>query len=87
MQGMKQLSDVSFFRRGSVSLARDLLGKALVHAGTAGIITEVEAYESFVDQAAHGYRGKTKRNEALFLGGGCVYIIHYSQPNLFRHRG
>src|SRR5580658_9682377 len=34
----------SFYARDSVAVARDLLGKVLVHGETAGIIVETEAY-------------------------------------------
>lgn len=62
-----------------------LLGVRVVsrHSGQAvtGIITEVEAYTQ-EDPASHTYRGKTKRNEAMFGPAGHAYIyftygMHY----------
>ena len=62
-----------------------LLGKRIVshHGGqlVAGNITEVEAYTQ-EDPASHTYRGRTKRNEAMFGPPGHAYIyftygMHY----------
>jgi DNA-3-methyladenine glycosylase len=40
----------------------------------AGKIVEVEAYNGSVDQAAHTFIGKTKRNEIMFHQGGYLYV-------------
>ncbi len=64
--------------RGTVRLARWLLGKAIVR--TRGgrrecfPITEVEAYDSERDLACHASKGRTPRTETLYLAGGVWYV-------------
>ena len=61
----------------TVTLARYLLGKVLVHelddATVTGRIVETEAYLPG-DPACHAYRGMTTRNKTLFLEHGRCYI-------------
>jgi DNA-3-methyladenine glycosylase len=61
----------------TTALARFLIGKVLVHDGpagrVAGRIVETEAYLPG-DAAAHSFRGKTKRNQSLFLPRGHAYV-------------
>ncbi len=67
-----------FYTRPVITVAKELLGKVLVkRQGTkllAGIIVELEAYDGSIDEAAHTFRGKTKRNEIMFGGGGFLYV-------------
>ena len=42
-----------FYARPAIEVARDCLGKILVHGQTAGRIVEVEAYLGVDDRAAH----------------------------------
>ena len=67
-----------FYLRSGLEVAKDLIGKKLVHNSaeglTAGIIVEVEAYLGKIDAAAHAYKGKTKRTEIIFGEGGFAYI-------------
>jgi DNA-3-methyladenine glycosylase len=72
----------AFYQRDTVAVARDLLGKHLVHVveGTAriGRIVEVEAYLGPHDLAAHSSKGPTARNRSMFgpPGHAYVYLIY-----------
>ncbi len=61
----------------TVQLARFLIGKTLVHetrrGRMSGRIVETEAYV-IGDAAAHSFRGKTARNQSLFLDRGFAYV-------------
>ena len=50
----------SFYDRPAIEVARDLLGKVVVHGPTAGIIVETEAYLGGDDLASHSARGITR---------------------------
>lgn len=63
-----------FYRRPTVEVARDLLGKILVYQQHAGRITEVEAYLASGDKAAHSSRGRTRRTEVIFGPPGHAYV-------------
>jgi len=67
-----------FYNRPTVDVARDLLGKILIHGATAGRIVEVEAYLGAGDKAAHASRGLTERTRVLFgpPGHAYVYLIY-----------
>jgi DNA-3-methyladenine glycosylase len=68
----------SFFDRPTLDVARDLLGKVLVHnrrgVVTSGVIVEVEAYIGESDPACHAAPGPTKRNEPLYGIPGHAYV-------------
>ena len=67
-----------FYERGTVEVARDLLGKVLVHGPTAGIIVETEAYLGGDDLASHSAAGITDRTRVIFgpPGHAYVYLIY-----------
>jgi DNA-3-methyladenine glycosylase len=64
----------TFYDRDTVLVARELLGKLLVHGDQVGRIVETEAYLGPHDLAAHSARGLTKRNAPMFGPPGYVYV-------------
>ncbi len=63
-----------FYERNTVEVARDLLGKVLVHKECAGVIVETEAYLGGDDLAAHSARGLTPRTRVIFGPPGHAYV-------------
>jgi DNA-3-methyladenine glycosylase len=63
----------SFFARSVHRVAPELVGATLLVEGVGGTIVEVEAYDH-EDPAAHGYRGRTARNAAMFGPPGHAYV-------------
>ena len=66
--------DREFFYRECLEVARDLVGKVLVHNGQRLRITETEAYCGESDTACHAHKGRTKRTEVLYAEAGTIYI-------------
>ena len=67
---MKQIG-LDFFRRDTVTVARELLGKVLVVDGCAVRIMETEAYTA--DKASHAFT-LTQRSEIMYETYGHVYV-------------
>ena len=63
-----------FYHRPCLEVARDLVGKVLVHKGQRLRISETESYCGESDTACHACRGRTKRNEVLYADAGTIYI-------------
>ncbi len=51
-----------------------LLGKLLVTGGRVARIVEVEGYRGAEDPASHAFRGRTRRNAAMFGPPGHLYV-------------
>ena len=64
----------AFYQRPTVDVARDLLGKVIVHGPTAGMIVETEAYPGGNDFASHSARGITPRTRVIFGPPGHAYV-------------
>jgi DNA-3-methyladenine glycosylase len=64
----------SFYARDTVTVARELLGKLLIHGETSGIIIETEAYLGLGDLAAHSAAGITPRTRMIFSEPGHAYV-------------
>lgn len=82
---MRKLSR-EFYERDTLIVARELLGRYLVHISPEGItigkIVESEAYIGPYDPASHAYKGRrTKRTEIQFGAGGYAYIYQIYGKN------
>ena len=70
--------DYDFYHRPCLEVARDLVGKVLVHKTADGElrlrISETEAYCGEADTACHAHKGRTNRTEVLYADAGTIYI-------------
>lgn len=83
------LLDRSFYQQKTEVVAKQLLGKILVHSingkRLSGRITETEAYLGVRDRACHTFEHRrTDRTEAMYLPGGHSYVYFiYGMYNCF----
>ncbi len=77
----------NFYQREPSLVAQELLGKYLVRKidenFLIGKILETEAYLGKTDPAAHGFKGKTRRNAVLFGEAGMAYIYSIHRYHCF----
>ena len=68
----------SFHTNDTLSVAQQLLGTLLVRSldgeRLSGIIVETEAYLSVGDPASHSHRGPSRKNAAMFMPAGTLYV-------------
>jgi DNA-3-methyladenine glycosylase len=64
----------AWFQRDVVTVAKELIGCALVHRSRAGLIVETEAYMGPDDLASHARFGPTARTSVMFGPGGVSYV-------------
>lgn len=79
--------DRNFFRKDTIKLAKDLLGKVFVRKIDGKLvrsrIVETEAYLGINDRASHTFNdNKTNRNKIMYMDCGILYVyltygIHY----------
>lgn len=74
---MERLQE-AFYHRACLEVARDLVGKVIVHRTQEGErflrISETEAYCGEADTACHAHKGKTARTRVLYAKAGTAYV-------------
>ncbi|MCP5063061.1 MAG: DNA-3-methyladenine glycosylase [Ignavibacteriae bacterium] len=80
MNNNQQKLPIEFYTNDSLVVAQNLLGKIFVFNNKkigkklSATIVDVEAYDGIVDEAAHTFNGKTRRNKIMFERGGYLYV-------------
>ncbi len=80
MASNNKVLPLEFYLRDTKKVAKELLGKTLVHVTkhgqrVSGRIVETEAYLGVIDLAAHTFGGrKTPRTQTMFMRGGHAYV-------------
>jgi len=81
----RQVLEKEFFARDTVEVSREIVGKVMEHTTPDGvfsaIICEAEAY-SQEEASCHAFKGKTKRNEAMFAEPGTIYLYYIYGKNI-----
>jgi DNA-3-methyladenine glycosylase len=76
--GTQDRLERDFYRRSTLTVARELLGQRLVRVvddqRLSGLIVEVEAYIGEDDAACHAACGRTPRNEVMYGPPGHAYV-------------
>ena len=78
----RKILQTLFYKKSTIELAKNLLGKMLVRTmndGTiiSGTIVETEAYLGVIDASCHCYGGrKTPKTEAMFMPPGTAYVYN-----------
>lgn len=84
----------SFFQTSAEKIAKDFLGKYLVHntldGRISGKIVDVEAYPAFSDSVSHGNK-RTTRTEVMYREGGYAYVylvygVHHQLAVVVNHK-
>ena len=78
----------AFYARPAAVVARELVGKILVHRTSGGLlrarIVETEAYVGAHDLACHASKGRTPRTEVMFGPAGHAYVyLIYGMYDMF----
>ncbi len=63
-----------FYHRPCIDVARDLVGKVIVHGDKQLRISETEVYWGETDTACHASKGRTKQTEVLYADAGTIYV-------------
>lgn len=63
-----------FYHRPCIEVAKDLVGKVIVHGEKRLRISETEVYWGESDTACHAHKGRTKRTEVLYADAGTIYV-------------
>jgi DNA-3-methyladenine glycosylase len=75
---MSKVLTKNFFKRHTLQVAEELLGKSLIRKYKGkiikDIIVEVEAYHGKNDRASHAFKGLTKKTEPMFKEGGIWFV-------------
>lgn len=63
-----------FYHRPCIEVAKDLVGKIIIHGDMQLRISETEVYWGERDTACHAHKGRTKRTEVLYADAGTIYV-------------